>query len=60
MTDTGPFDLLLLFCCEIESVTQENICVPLVPRVAPDNGIKRFTKSNFLHGMKKARLKRAS
>lgn len=60
MPDAGAFALLLLFGREIERVAQKNVCVSLVPRVAPYNGIKRFGKSNFLHGMKKARLKRAS
>jgi hypothetical protein len=51
--DAGTFRFLLPFGREIERVTQKNICISLVPRVAPDNGIKRFSKSNFLHGMKK-------
>jgi hypothetical protein len=51
--DAGAFHFLLPFGREIERVTQKNICISLVPRVAPDNGIKRFSKSNFLHGMKK-------
>jgi len=25
----------------------------MVSRIAPNDGIKRFSKSNFLHGMKK-------
>src|SRR4029453_9983562 len=60
MANAGAFRFLLLFCREIERVTQKNVCVPFVARVAPHNGIKSFSKSNFLHGMKKARLKRAS
>src|SRR5215467_13027535 len=59
MPYTGPFDFLLLFGRKIESVPQKNIRIPLVPRVTSHNRIKRFGKSNFLHGMKKARLKRA-
>src|SRR5262245_49249108 len=59
MADAGTLRFLLPFGREIERVTQKNICVSLVPRVAPHNGIKRFGKSNFLHGMKKARLRRA-
>ena len=59
MPDAGTFRFPLLFGREIQRVTQKNICVSLVPRVAPHNGIKRFGESNFLHGMKKARLKRA-
>jgi hypothetical protein len=43
----------LLFGREIERVAQKNVSVSLVPRVALHNGIKRFSKSNFLHGMKK-------
>jgi hypothetical protein len=53
VSDGGAFRFLLLFGREIEGVTQKNICIPLVPRIAPDDGIKRFSKSNFLHGMKK-------
>src|SRR4029453_7547578 len=60
VADAGAFRFLLLFCREIERVTQKNICVPFVGRVAPHNRIKGFGKSNFLHGMKKAGLKRAS
>src|ERR1043166_7830455 len=59
MPDVGAFRFLLLFSREVERVTQKNICVPLVPRIASYDGIKRFGKSNFLHGMKKARPKRA-
>jgi hypothetical protein len=59
MADAGTFRFLLPFGREIERVTQKNVCISLVPRVAFHNGIKRFGKSNFLHGMKKARLKRA-
>jgi hypothetical protein len=57
--DAGAFGFLLLFGREIERVSQKNICVALVSRIAPYDGIKGFSKSNFLHGMKKARLKRA-
>jgi hypothetical protein len=53
VSDGGAFRFLLLFGREIEGVTQKNICISLVPRIAPDDGIKRFSKSNFLHGMKK-------
>src|SRR5205814_4881607 len=60
MADAGAFHFLLLFRREIERVTQKNVCVSLVPRVDLHNGIEGFSKSNFLHGMKKARLKRAS
>src|SRR5262249_2671435 len=60
MPDAGAFGLLLLFCRKIERVTQKTVCVTLVARVASHNGIKRFGKSNLLHLMKKARLKRAS
>jgi hypothetical protein len=60
MADAGAFHFLLLFRREIECVTQKNVCVPLVPRVDLHNGIEGFSKSNFLHGMKKARLERAS
>src|SRR5467141_259937 len=60
MADAGAFRFLLPFCREIERVTQKNIRVTLVTRVALYNGIKGFSKSNFLHGMKNARLKRAS
>src|ERR1043166_8757433 len=59
MPDTGAFRFLVLFGSEIERVTEKYISVALVPRIAPYDGIKRFGKSNFLHGMKKARLKRA-
>jgi hypothetical protein len=51
--DAGAFGFLLLFSREIERVTQKNICISLISRIAPDNGIKRFSKSNFLHGVKK-------
>ena len=51
--DARAFRFLLLFGREIERVTQKNICISLVSRIAPNNGIKRFSKSNFLHGMKK-------
>ena len=51
--DAGALRFLLLFRREIERVTQKNICISLVSRIAPDDGIKRFSKSNFLHGMKK-------
>src|SRR5258707_1264604 len=53
MADAGAFRFLLPFCREIERVTQKNIRVTLVTRVALYNGIKGFSKSNFLHGMKR-------
>src|SRR3981081_4341054 len=59
MTDAGAFRFLLLFCREIERVTQKNVRVTLVTRVALYNGIKGFSKSNFLHGMKRRVFKRA-
>src|SRR6266404_2052921 len=49
MTHVSSLDFLLLFCGEIERVAQKNIRVPLVTRVAGDDRIKSFGKSNFLH-----------
>jgi len=54
-----PFAFFCRLVVKSSASRRKNICISLVPRVAPDNGIKRFSKSNFLHGMKKARFKRA-
>jgi len=43
------FDLLLLLRREIERVPQKDISVPLVTRIAGNNGIESLGKANFLH-----------
>ena len=53
MAHGSALDLLLLFGGKIERVAQENVCIPLVTRIAGHDGIKSFSKSNFLHGSKR-------
>src|SRR5207247_8786862 len=48
MTHSSYLDFLLLFRREIERITQKNIRVPLVARVAGQDRIKIFGQSNFL------------
>ena len=43
------FDFLLLLRREIERVPQKDISVPLVTRIAGNNGIESLGKANFLH-----------
>jgi len=48
--DAGAFRFLLLFGREIERVTQKNICISLVSRIAPDDGISASANPIFCMG----------
>ena len=49
VSHADAFDFLLLLRREIERVPQKDISVPLVTRIAGNNGIESLGKPNFLH-----------
>ena len=53
MAHRSAFDFLLLFRREIERIAQKYISITRITRIAGDNRIKSFGKSNFLHGNEK-------
>ena len=49
VADADAFDFLLLLRREIKRVPQKDISVPLITRIACNNGIESLGKPNFLH-----------